>query len=81
LRAEPVVDAGAVRAARADAVPALTVQDEMHLLKEELGTLSGHYEGLIAGPSGLPTKVLAAPGDPPPNAVSSSPTSVYAPAR
>ena len=48
-----------------DPVPALTVQDEMHLLKEELGAFSGHYEGLIAelqrgGPSGLPTKVLAA---------------------
>lgn len=48
-----------------DPVPALTIQDEMHLLKEELGAFSGHYEGLIAelqrgGPSGLPTKVLAA---------------------
>jgi Helicase conserved C-terminal domain len=48
-----------------DPVPALTVQDEMHLLKDELGAFSGHYEGLIAelqrdGPSGLPTKVLAA---------------------
>lgn len=48
-----------------DPVPALTVQDEMHLLKEELGAFSGHYEGLIrelqrGGPSGLPTKVLAA---------------------
>lgn len=48
-----------------DPVPALTVQDEMHLLKEELGAFSGHYEGLIAelqrdGPSQLPSKVLAA---------------------
>lgn len=48
-----------------DPVPALTVQDEMHLLKEELGAFTGHYEGLIAelqegGPSGLPTKILAA---------------------
>lgn len=48
-----------------DPVPALTVQDEMHLLKEELGAFSGHYEGLIAelqrgGPSELPSKVLAA---------------------
>jgi hypothetical protein len=48
-----------------DPVPALTVQDEMHLLKEELGAFSGHYEGLIAelqrgGASGLPSKVLAA---------------------
>jgi Helicase conserved C-terminal domain len=48
-----------------DPAPALTIQDEMHLLKEELGAFSGHYEGLIAelqrgGPSGLPTKILAA---------------------
>lgn len=48
-----------------DPVPALIVQDEMHLLKEELGAFSGHYEGLIAelqrgGPSGMPSKVLAA---------------------
>ncbi|WP_109507088.1 helicase-related protein [Nocardioides speluncae] len=48
-----------------DPVPSLTIQDEMHLLKEELGAFSGHYEGLIAelqrgGPSGLPTKILAA---------------------
>jgi hypothetical protein len=48
-----------------DPVPALTIQDEMHLLKEELGAFSGHYEGLIAelqrgGPSRLPTKILAA---------------------
>jgi hypothetical protein len=48
-----------------DPVPALTVQDEMHLLKEELGAFSGHYEGLIAelqrgGPSALPTKILTA---------------------
>jgi hypothetical protein len=48
-----------------DPVPALTVQDEMHLLKEELGAFSGHYEGLIAelqrgGPSTLPSKILAA---------------------
>lgn len=48
-----------------DPVPALTIQDEMHLLKEELGAFSGHYEGLIAelqrgGPSGMTTKILAA---------------------
>ena len=48
-----------------DPAPALTVQDEMHLLKEELGAFSGHYEGLIAelqrgGPSRLSSKVLAA---------------------
>ena len=48
-----------------DPVPALTIQDEMHLLKEELGAFSGHYEGLITelqrgGPSLLPTKILTA---------------------
>ena len=48
-----------------DPVPSITVQDEMHLLREELGAFGGHYEGLIAelqrgGPSALPTKVLAA---------------------
>lgn len=52
-------------AAIKDPVPALTIQDEMHLLKEELGAFSGHYEGLIAelqrgGPSGMTTKILAA---------------------
>lgn len=54
-----------VAAACKDPVPALTIQDEMHLLKEELGAFGAHYEGLIAelqrttGP-GLPTKVLTA---------------------
>jgi hypothetical protein len=48
-----------------DPVPALTIQDEMHLLKEELGAFGAHYEGLIAdiqrrAPGGLPTKVLTA---------------------
>jgi hypothetical protein len=48
-----------------DPVPALTIQDEMHLLKEELGAFSGHYEGLIVelqrgGPSQLPAKILTA---------------------
>ncbi|MEV2211154.1 helicase-related protein [Streptomyces sp. NPDC050997] len=48
-----------------DPVPALTVQDEMHLLKEELGAFNAHYEGLIAelqsgAGSGLPSKVLGA---------------------
>lgn len=48
-----------------DPVPALIVQDEMHLLREDLGTFSSHYEGLLRslqqnGPSGLPSKILAA---------------------
>ena len=61
----PIKKAHPAAATVKDPVPALTVQDEMHLLKEELGAFSGHYEGLIAelqrgGPSGLPSKVLAA---------------------
>ncbi|MBB4854036.1 hypothetical protein HNP40_001416 [Mycobacteroides chelonae] len=48
-----------------DPVPALTIQDEMHLLKEELGAFSGHYEGLIAelqrgSSAALPSKILTA---------------------
>ncbi|MEV4580273.1 helicase-related protein [Nonomuraea jabiensis] len=48
-----------------DPVPAITVQDEQHLLKEELGAFNAHYEGLIAelqvgGPSGIPSKMLGA---------------------
>jgi hypothetical protein len=48
-----------------DATPALVVQDELHLLREELGAFDAHYEGLFAelqntGPSGLPSKILAA---------------------
>jgi hypothetical protein len=47
-----------------DPAPALVIQDELHLLSEELGTLAAHYETLwqhlcIVG-SGLPSKVLAA---------------------
>lgn len=30
-----------------DPVPALLIQDELHLLKEELGALDGHYEGAL----------------------------------
>lgn len=30
-----------------DPVPSLLIQDELHLLKEELGALNGHYEGVI----------------------------------
>jgi hypothetical protein len=32
----------------ADPTPALIIQDELHLLKEELGTFNGHYEGFIS---------------------------------
>lgn len=50
-----------------DPVPALLIQDELHLLKEELGALDGHYEGALQEfsrifghkPSDLP-KVIAA---------------------
>ncbi|WP_437090092.1 hypothetical protein [Streptomyces sp. enrichment culture] len=46
-------------------MPALTVQDEMHLLKKELGAFNAHYEGMIAelqsgAGSGLPSKVPGA---------------------
>ncbi|KGT40523.1 MULTISPECIES: helicase-related protein [Bacillus] len=30
-----------------DPVPSLFIQDELHLLKEELGALNGHYEGAL----------------------------------
>ncbi|MED3765245.1 helicase-related protein [Ureibacillus terrenus] len=30
-----------------DPVPSLFIQDELHLLKEELGALDGHYEGVL----------------------------------
>jgi hypothetical protein len=48
-----------------DPVPALIVQDELHLLREELGAFDAHYEGMLAeiqreSPSGLPSKMLAA---------------------
>ena len=48
-----------------DPVPALIVQDEMHLLKEELGAFDAHYEGALAelqtrGRKCLPSKILAA---------------------
>lgn len=47
-----------------DPAPALVIQDELHLLSEDLGTFAAHYETLwrhlcTAG-SGLPSKVLAA---------------------
>ena len=48
-----------------DPVPALIIQDEMHLLKEELGAFDAHFEGALteiqAGAGiGLPAKILAA---------------------
>ncbi|QXM06627.1 DEAD/DEAH box helicase family protein [Crassaminicella indica] len=30
-----------------DPIPSLLIQDELHLLKEELGVLNGHYEGML----------------------------------
>lgn len=47
-----------------DPAPALTIQDELHLLQEELGAFTGHYETLLrycqTGAGGLPSKILAA---------------------
>jgi hypothetical protein len=48
-----------------DPAPALAVQDELHLLEEELGALDSHYETLMEVLAvdlgdGLPTKQLAA---------------------
>jgi Helicase conserved C-terminal domain len=47
-----------------DPVPAFLIQDELHLLKEELGTFNAHYEGFlqyIASKQGQkPAKILAA---------------------
>src|SRR6266496_538687 len=47
-----------------DPVPAFFIQDELHLLKEELGTFNAHYEGFlqyIADKQGQkPSKILAA---------------------
>lgn len=46
-----------------DPIPALQIQDELHLLREELGTFAGHYETLSAAcekRSWLPSKILAA---------------------
>ncbi len=53
IRLEPVNDPG----------PALLIQDELHLLREELGVFNGHYEGLLrylGKKAFLPPKVLAA---------------------
>ena len=48
-----------------DPVPALIIQDELHLVREELGAFDAHYEGLLAelqaaSPSHRPSKILAA---------------------
>lgn len=47
-----------------DPAPALIVQDELHLIEQELGAFAGHYETLVrteaAYHSGAPPKVLAA---------------------
>ena len=48
-----------------DPVPAFIIQDEMHLLKEELGAFDAHYEGTLVELQtgvgrGLPSKILAA---------------------
>ena len=47
-----------------DPSPALHIQDELHLLQEELGAFAGHYETLIryceGAVSGKPSKVIAA---------------------
>ena len=47
-----------------DPTPALWVQDELHLVREELGVFAGHYHTLFAelaiGAGHLPSKVIAA---------------------
>lgn len=47
-----------------DPSPALHIQDELHLLQEELGAFAGHYETLVRyceeGSAGRPAKVVAA---------------------
>ncbi len=47
-----------------DGAPSLHVQDELHLLQEELGAFAGHYETLVrsceAAVGGLPPKTIAA---------------------
>jgi hypothetical protein len=46
-----------------DPGPALLIQDELHLLKAELGVFNGHYEGLLrylGDLAHMPPKVLAA---------------------
>lgn len=46
-----------------DPGPALLIQDELHLLRAELGVFNGHYEGLLkylGARAHMPPKVLAA---------------------
>jgi hypothetical protein len=47
-----------------DPAPTLHIQDELHLLQQELGTFAGHYEAMVRVEererSGLPAKVIAA---------------------
>jgi hypothetical protein len=48
-----------------DPVPSLLIQDELHLLKEDLGAFDGHYETAVIGaqremPGGRPWKIIAA---------------------
>lgn len=47
-----------------DPVPAFLIQDELHLLKEELGTFNAHYEGFLQHIADKqrqkPSKILAA---------------------
>jgi hypothetical protein len=47
-----------------DPAPALHIQDELHLLQQELGTFAGHYEAMVRveerESSGFPAKVIAA---------------------
>jgi len=47
-----------------DPGPSIHVQDELHLLQEELGAFAGHYETMIraneSAVSGLPPKIVAA---------------------
>ncbi len=46
-----------------DAGPSLLIQDELHLLRDELGVFNGHYEGLLrylCSRTTLPPKVLCA---------------------
>lgn len=46
-----------------DPGPSLIIQDELHLLRAELGVFNGHYEGLVrylGAKAHLPPKILAA---------------------
>ena len=54
-----------VPASLRDPVPSLHIQDELHLLKEDLGAFDGHYETAVMGiqemiPGGRPWKTVAA---------------------